>query len=553
MVQVPTFRRRLTPSARVGGVEIPTDIADFGAAAEAKGLVALGRGISFAGNVLLRLDTEQKQLLDTVSHIKARGILSDIETESRGKYSVAENIIDDRGGRSWVNIAGETWKERRHEIDELSMSREQREIVNAHFSVAQQRSLSRAKSASVQDSIIKGQTNIELLYKNSIVNGDAETEKDAVEMFFDMQPSLFGEGPEASKVASAQLDTWKREAERNKRSIRLNRLADAEREKIEVYDRNEKVGWKLWQDNKLTPEWLNLNVDNLSKPSRYFFTSVLDAEESAAVTRLEAEQKLTQQKDAKAAKRLVVSMINDGTLAKSSLDITADLYDFTAAEYEGFLRDLTAAKPVVFSYESAAELVNLIEGVREGVTDPEIVKLKIASIVPDHIKGGMEKNDAIKLALEWRFRLSAAIKARDDDKDPLKIPRAKIYADLLKDLYYSETVEPLEYDKMRTQLHDFFKQVPDASPEQASKFYEKLTGKAKAGFIKRMLRFGFRFSGPGLALRGISKIRDMVGKDNLLPPELERYNLSEQEKTEVKSLLERGVTIEQIVLELEKE
>lgn len=46
MAKIPTLIRRITPSARVGGVEIPTDIADVGQGIEARGLAALGKGIS---------------------------------------------------------------------------------------------------------------------------------------------------------------------------------------------------------------------------------------------------------------------------------------------------------------------------------------------------------------------------------------------------------------------------------------------------------------------------------------------------------------------------
>lgn len=56
MARIPTFTRRVLPSGRVGGVEIPTDIADIGEGIEAQGLAALGKGISGLGDALARIN-----------------------------------------------------------------------------------------------------------------------------------------------------------------------------------------------------------------------------------------------------------------------------------------------------------------------------------------------------------------------------------------------------------------------------------------------------------------------------------------------------------------
>lgn len=56
MAKIPFRTRRITPSGRVGDVFIPSDIADIGQGIEARGLAALGRGVSDLGRALFQIE-----------------------------------------------------------------------------------------------------------------------------------------------------------------------------------------------------------------------------------------------------------------------------------------------------------------------------------------------------------------------------------------------------------------------------------------------------------------------------------------------------------------
>ncbi|KKK93435.1 hypothetical protein LCGC14_2692930, partial [marine sediment metagenome] len=64
---MPTFTRRTTPSGRVGGVQIPSDIADTGQGIEAQGLSILGRSIGDIGNLIFELSERERKADDLLA------------------------------------------------------------------------------------------------------------------------------------------------------------------------------------------------------------------------------------------------------------------------------------------------------------------------------------------------------------------------------------------------------------------------------------------------------------------------------------------------------
>lgn len=67
MAKIPTLTRRITPSGKVGGVTIPSDIADVGQGIEARGLELLGRSITDIGDLLFELSERERKADDLLA------------------------------------------------------------------------------------------------------------------------------------------------------------------------------------------------------------------------------------------------------------------------------------------------------------------------------------------------------------------------------------------------------------------------------------------------------------------------------------------------------
>lgn len=234
MPRIPQHRRRLKPSARVGAVSVPADVARRGEGIEEGGLEALGRGISTLGRFLFRIKSDQIDLNDSIANIEAGAI-----TDATGKQVFTEiqslpNALDSKGVSTWEKRAGEVFDANFEKISKLNMSDRQREITVAKWEADRDAAISRARFASVDDTIKRGKASLELLVKEAVITGDPQKTRDAEEMRAEMSSIIWGEGKE--KVAAAEIARWKREGERerfvqeNYRKARANEALEIQRE-----------------------------------------------------------------------------------------------------------------------------------------------------------------------------------------------------------------------------------------------------------------------------------------------------------------------------------
>ena len=104
---MPTFTRRTTPSGRVGGVQIPSDIADTGQGIEAQGLSILGRSIGDIGNLIFELSERERKADDLLASDNA-GI---------ARQSAADNYIVFKGKNKDPKLWSEAAKRFRDDAD----------------------------------------------------------------------------------------------------------------------------------------------------------------------------------------------------------------------------------------------------------------------------------------------------------------------------------------------------------------------------------------------------------------------------------------------------
>ena len=227
MVAIPTFKRRITPSARVGGAIIPTDIADVGGIGG--GIAALGRGVSTLGRFLFRIKSDQINLNDSIANIEAGTITDATNAEIQTVQQALPNRLDDRGTSTYETSAGGIFDTNFEKIGQLNMSDRQREITVAKWEADKTAAISRARFASVNDTIKRGKANLELLIKEAVITGIPQKQQDAQEMIGEMGGRIW----DNEKVMSAEIDRWRREAEQE-RLVLVNQQKARDKEALEV-------------------------------------------------------------------------------------------------------------------------------------------------------------------------------------------------------------------------------------------------------------------------------------------------------------------------------
>ena len=210
MPAIPQHRRRITPSARVGGAIIPTDIADVGGIGG--GIAALGRGVSTLGRFLFRIKSDQIALNDSIANIEAGTITDATNAEIRTVQQTLPNRLDDKGNSTWEGKAGEIFDTNFEKIGQLNMSDRQREITVAKWEADKTAAISRSRFASVNDTIKRGKANLELLIKEAVITGIPQKAQDAQEMTAEMGGRIW----DNEKVMSAEIARWQREAKQEK-------------------------------------------------------------------------------------------------------------------------------------------------------------------------------------------------------------------------------------------------------------------------------------------------------------------------------------------------
>lgn len=148
MARVPTLTRRITPSGRVAGVTIPSDIADTGQGIEAQGLQFLGRSITDIGNLLAELSERERKADDLLASDSA-GI---------ARQSAADGYLQFKEDNKDPKLWGEAAKRSRDDADAafeklkfFDPQRKERERLRHiaemnHFEVIAQLQITDAKS-----------------------------------------------------------------------------------------------------------------------------------------------------------------------------------------------------------------------------------------------------------------------------------------------------------------------------------------------------------------------------------------------------------------------
>lgn len=386
---------------------------------------------------------------------------------------------------------------------------------------------------------------------------------------------------EHPNLTAPQRVVLKREA----RVVSSNRRAQTERERNEVYERTEKEGWKMWRDGRLTEEWLELNIDSLNLSARYNFTAILDREAALETKQQAALEKINAAKDKDEAGRLIVKGINAGTVSESIINSAAEAYDFSPAEYEGYLRDLRAKQQAVIPYEQLADLSDIIDGVREGRPEEDLAKAEIADVVMKAIANGVDKETAIGIGEQYRARLSSAIAARKDTDNPLNRPEVKEGFKTLEEIKDAEIAgkkatgkdekgekydlaaevrDRLEWVEKKNDFQNFIMTTPDVSFADIGKKLTALTEGAKKEATSSFLgKIWWQYG----ALRVIPRLkpktkefekeiieRESVRLESAPAIELDAIwpSLSDKQKMNVWRAFDNGYTSQEILTVLEK-
>lgn len=216
-------------------------------------------------------------------------------------------------------------------------------------------------------------------------------------------------------------------------SIQTNRRLKEERERKELYERTEKEAWKMLEEDTLTKEWLKNNIDSLSKVDRNSFSDILDAQVELEKKQRLAAEKIMKAADKDEAGRLIVKGIDAGTMSEFIISSAAEAYDFSPAEYEGYLKALRDRQ--IIPYEPQAELIGLTTGVQVDEVEPDEVKTKINKLIQNSIATGLPKDKVVALGLHYRERLAAAIKAGEENRSGayLKTKARTLMEQLIRD------------------------------------------------------------------------------------------------------------------------
>ncbi|MCK5017547.1 MAG: hypothetical protein KAS32_10810 [Candidatus Peribacteraceae bacterium] len=105
MARIPTVRRRVTPSGRVGGVPIPFDITDVGQGLEAEGLATLGKGIGGLAQALGEITIRKNKADDLLSSDNV------LVAAQSAKDKFAQFKEDSPDPKTWAEGSTAIWKE----------------------------------------------------------------------------------------------------------------------------------------------------------------------------------------------------------------------------------------------------------------------------------------------------------------------------------------------------------------------------------------------------------------------------------------------------------
>lgn len=246
---------------------------------------------------------------------------------------------------------------------------------------------------------------------------------------------------------------------REARVVSSNRRAEADRQKRELNERTEKEGWNLWRDNNLTEKWVRDNIDNLSLASRYNFTTILDTEAALEIKRKAGLDKIAIEEDDAEVERMVVRMIDDGTMTETSLEEIASAYKWSPEKYEGHLRDLKRFGPIIEQNDPRIES-----------EISKTVRLNPESITKEEIMGYVGKGRIGGLSLDVAERLADKWQMWKDIKDPAKKdPKTSTFAKRAHD-----TIDELEALGKKYGLRGAKAEKDWETSEDVSTFYNKL-------------------------------------------------------------------------------
>ncbi len=208
---MPTFTRRTIPSGRVGGVQIPSDIADTGQGIEARGLSILGRSITDIGNLLFELSERERKADDLLASDNA-GI---------ARQSAADNYIVFKGKNKDPKLWSEAAKRFRDDADTafeklefFDLQRKERETIRHkaemnHFEAIAQLQITDAKSKIAVEATT-----------DSFVTAFANNSSDLVAKETDLDEALLNEF--GSELAAVEKEEILSLAEKQRIALLLN-------------------------------------------------------------------------------------------------------------------------------------------------------------------------------------------------------------------------------------------------------------------------------------------------------------------------------------------
>lgn len=457
MPRIPSHKRQRVPSGRVGGVPIPSDIADVGARTRARGLADLGRGIGNLGKHLFQVAEETAKVRSETQYLEGASIwerqhtkfLTDLardqDFESYGaKYeafatSLRDELLSDKRGFT---------KDARRYLQNYITKRQPE--VEKHIAgkyLEKQADYSRASTITSIESFEKALDAdgaigaIDLAVETGFMSAEEAAKrklrtKGNVDWYtglklVDTDPAEFGKLCDADADGEIDYDFLPNLAYdqkvrlRNMATVRVGQeQAKQDKQKRELAAETESQAWNLWRDNELTHQWIEVNQDALGPTYRDRYTRVLDLQAAAEAKQQVEIDKVTEKKTLEGKRRLLNQQIIEGKINPESLDA---LY-FNGLIDEDVWTDMRKkAEPsqIVIPYESLATLQDEIEAVRNRERDADSVKELISTEFEDWLKAGVAPGKATAKAENYRSKLSAVINALQQPDNVLNRPAVK--------------------------------------------------------------------------------------------------------------------------------
>lgn len=175
--------------------------------------------------------------------------------------------------------------------------------------------------------------------------------------------------------------------------------------------------------------------------------------------------------------------------------------------------------------------------------------------ISSHRNKDIAEPEISKLQTLLRYTMNSA--------SPLNSDRARIYFSKLDKDYKNGTIDnPLEYDKKNDELTNFFLTKPDATPEEAKKKYDELTGANKESRASKLLNTTVGIWRIGLGMPKLPKpktakeqepIKREVELESAPAMEFDDIwpNLDDETKKKALAAIKNGYTPEQVRAALE--